>query len=105
MDFQISREIRIPRGVWNPFSVGEIMGHTIFGHELIGRHVVDQDGGSIGELVDIIVELNSGNTTQLVVKLSKDLDPDKLPWKHSNGLIKIPVEQVARVSSSIHLTL
>ena len=81
------------------------MGHTIFGHELLGRNVVDQDGGTIGDLVDITVELNSGNTTLLVVKLIKDLDPEKLPWKHSNGLVKIPVEQVARVSSSIHLTL
>jgi len=80
------------------------MGHTIFGHELIGRDVVDQDGGKIGILSDILIELDSGKTTFLMVKLSDDLDPNKLPWNHTDGTVKIPVREVARVSSSIHLT-
>ena len=81
------------------------MGHTIFGHELIGRDVVDQDGGIIGNLSDIVIELNTGKTTSLIVKLSTDLDPSRLPWKYSNGTVKIPVQEVSRVSSSIHLVL
>ena len=80
------------------------MGHTIFGHELIGRDVVDQDGGKIGNLSDILIELDTGKTTFLIVKLSTDLDPNKLPWNHTDGTAKIPVQEVARVSSSIHLT-
>ena len=81
------------------------MGHTIFGHELIGRDVVDQDGGIIGNLSDIVIELNTGKTTSLIVKLSTDLDPSRLPWEYINGTVKIPVQEVSRVSSSIHLVL
>ena len=76
---------------------------TGFGHELIGRQIVDSLGDIIGSLEDLQLDIASGEIIHLLVKLEANLDPTKLPWSVANGLLRVPAELVERVATKIHL--
>jgi len=76
---------------------------TGFGHELIGRQIVDSLGDTLGSLEDLQLDIASGEIIHLLVKLEANLDPTKLPWSMANGLLRVPAELVERVATKIHL--
>ena len=76
---------------------------AIFANEVMGRDVVDSHNEKLGELNDIVIDKFSGSVTQIVVKLEQNLDPTMLPWKHQDGNVIIPIDDVARISVKIHL--
>jgi sporulation protein YlmC with PRC-barrel domain len=76
---------------------------TGFGHELIGREVVDSLGDTLGHLKDMQVDINTGQIIHLLVNLEDNLDPAKLPWSLVDGLMRVPADLVERVATKIHL--
>ena len=77
---------------------------TTFGREILGRNVVDQASDKLGVLADFRIDMSSGRITALLVALENDLDPAMLPWPTVEGLLSVPVEEIAAVSYT-HLTL
>tara|TARA_Y100001970_G_scaffold53658_2_gene67990 strand:+ start:27440 stop:27682 length:243 start_codon:yes stop_codon:yes gene_type:complete len=76
---------------------------TTFGREILGRDVIDQAGDKLGVLTDFRIDIGSGNVTALLVNLELDLDPSMLPWPTVDGLLSVPVSEVAEVAASIQL--
>ena len=76
---------------------------TGFGHELIGREIVDSLGDTLGHLEDMQVDIQTGEIIHLLVKLAANLDPAKLPWSMTQGLMRGPAEVVERVATKVHL--
>ena len=76
---------------------------TGFGHELIGREIVDSLGDKLGTLEDMQVDIRTGEIVHILVKLERNLDPAKLPWSMSQGLMRVPAEVIERVSTKVHL--
>ena len=78
---------------------------TTFGREILGRDVIDQAGDKLGVLTDFRIEIGSGNVTALLVNLELDLDPSMLPWPTVDGLLSVPISEVAKVSdkTSVHM--
>ncbi|MED5231495.1 MAG: PRC-barrel domain-containing protein [Candidatus Thermoplasmatota archaeon] len=77
---------------------------TTFGREILGRNVVDQASDQLGVLADFTIDMSSGRITALLVALENDLDPAMLPWPTIEGLLSVPVEEVAEVGVNIQLT-
>jgi hypothetical protein len=48
--------------------------------------------------------MSSGRITALLVTLENDLDPAMLPWPTIEGLLSVPVEEIAEVGVNIQLT-
>ena len=76
---------------------------TGFGHELIGREIVDSLGDTLGRLEDMQIDIQTGEIVHLLVKLEANLDPSKLPWSMAQGLMRVPAEVVERVATKVHL--
>ena len=76
---------------------------TGFGHELIGREIVDSLGDKLGTLEDMQVDIRTGEIVHILLKLEGNLDPAKLPWSMSQGLMRVPAEVIERVSTKVHL--
>ena len=76
---------------------------TGFGHELLGREIVDSLGDTLGHLKDMQIDINTGQIINLLVDLEANLDPSKLPWSMVNGLMRVPADLVERVATKIHL--
>ena len=76
---------------------------AIFAREIIGREVVDAHNEKLGLLTDLIIDKQSGSVTIAVVKLESNLDPNLLPWEHEKGAVRIPIDDVSRISRQIHL--
>ncbi len=76
---------------------------TTFGREILGRDVVDQAGDKLGALADFSIDMGSGSITALLVNLEPDLDPSMLPWPTVEGLLSVPVNEIADVSATILL--
>ncbi|HIF15915.1 MAG TPA: PRC-barrel domain containing protein [Candidatus Poseidoniales archaeon] len=74
-----------------------------FGHELLGRKVVDLAGDSLGILVDLEIDRPTGAVLAMFVRLEENLDPSRLPWDMDENLMRVPVEEVDRVATSVHL--
>ena len=75
-----------------------------FGREILGRDVVDQASDKLGVLADFKIDMSSGRITALLVVLENDLDPAMLPWPTVEGLLFVPVEEIAEVGVNIQLT-
>ena len=76
---------------------------TTFGREILGRNVVDQAFDKLGVLADFRIEMSSGRITSLLVALENDLDPAMLPWPTVEGLLSVPVEEIAEIGVNIQL--
>ena len=74
-----------------------------FGREFIGRQVIDSNGDSLGSLNNLLIDSRSGIISELLVDLGKDIDPTKLPWPSNNGICRVPVDEIERISSRVHL--
>ena len=75
-----------------------------FGREILGRDVVDQASDKLGVLADFKIDMSSGRITALLIVLENDLDPAMLPWPTVEGLLSVPVEEIAEVGVNIQLT-
>lgn len=74
-----------------------------FGHELLGRNVVDVTGDHLGILEDFIIDVETGDVMFMLIKVGNELDPSKLPWSCIEGLLKVPIEIVDRIAVNVHL--
>ena len=55
-------------------------------------------------LADFTIDMSSGRITALLVALENDLEPAMLPWPTIEGLLSVPVEEIAEVGVNIQLT-
>ena len=76
---------------------------AVFAKEVMGRDVVDLHNEKLGEISDLVIDKLSGSVTQIVVTLEANLDPSMLPWDFRDGRMNIPIDDVSRISSKIHL--
>ena len=76
---------------------------AVFAREIVGRQVVDSHSQLLGSLRDIVFDKQSGSVSSIRVKIEENLDPSALPWEMKEGLMEIPVDEVARIASKIHL--
>ena len=76
---------------------------AVFAREIVGREVIDSHSQLLGILRDIIVDKQSGSISGIRVKIEENLDPTVLPWEMADGLMEIPVDEVARTASKVHL--
>ena len=77
---------------------------TTFGREILGRDVVDQAADKLGVLADFRIDMATGSITALLVALEADLDPAMLPWPTIEGLLSVPIEEIAEVGVNIQLS-
>ena len=76
---------------------------AVFAREIVGRQVVDSHSQVLGILRDMVFDKQSGSVSSIRVKIEENLDPTALPWEMNEGLMEIPVDEVARIASKIHL--
>ena len=76
---------------------------AVFAREIVGRQVVDSHSQLLGSLRDIVFDKQSGSVSSIRVKFEENLDTSALPWEMNEGLMEIPVDEVARIASKIHL--
>jgi sporulation protein YlmC with PRC-barrel domain len=76
---------------------------AVFAREIVGREVIDSHSQLLGILRDIIFDKQSGSISGIRVKIEENLDPTVLPWEMADGLMEIPVGEVARIASKVHL--
>ncbi len=74
-----------------------------FIRELLTLPVRDARGDLLGHVGDFRFDTTSGAVTCILVTLQPDIDPDRLPWRAEEGMLSIPVEEVATVGSDIRL--
>tara|TARA_B100002052_G_scaffold267416_1_gene265295 strand:+ start:143 stop:385 length:243 start_codon:yes stop_codon:yes gene_type:complete len=77
---------------------------TTFGKEILTRKVVDTAGDLLGHLADFTVDLGTGNIVSILVVAESGIDPNELPWPTTEGLISIPVEEIATIGSVVELS-
>ena len=77
---------------------------TTFGKEILTRKVVDAAGDLLGHLADFTVDLGTGNIVSILVVAESGIDPNELPWPTTEGLISIPVEEIATIGSVVELS-
>jgi len=77
---------------------------TTFGKEILTRKVVDAAGDLLGHLADFTVDLGTGNIVTILVVAESGIDPNELPWPTTEGLLSIPVEEVATIGSVVELS-
>ena len=77
---------------------------TTFTQEIMTRQVVDAAGDLLGHLADFAVDVDTGNIVSIMVVTEQGLDPSELPWPTIDGLITIPVEEVASVGNVVELS-
>ena len=76
---------------------------AVFAREIVGREVIDSHSQLLRILRDIIFDKQSGSISGIRVKIEENLDPTVLPWEMADGLMEIPVDEVARIASKVHL--
>ena len=77
---------------------------TTFGQEILTRKVVDAAGDLLGHLADFSVDIETRNIVAILVVTESGIDPNKLPWPTNDGLLSVPVEEVASVGSVVELS-
>ena len=70
---------------------------TTFTQEIMTRQVVDAAGDLLGHLADFTVDVDTGNIVAILVVT-------ELPWPTTDGLLTIPVEEVASVGNVVELS-
>ena len=76
---------------------------AVFAREIVGREVINPQSELLGILRDIVFDKQSGSISALRVELEPNLDSSAFPRELQDGLIHIPVDEVARVASKVHL--
>jgi len=76
---------------------------TTFGREILGREVIDESGDRLGHMADFRLDTETGSIVSLLISIEPDLDPTLLPWPTVDGLISVPVEDVAGIGASVQL--
>ena len=77
---------------------------TTFGRELLGRDVIDASSDKLGTMADFSVDMDTGSIVALLVVIDHGIDPKFLPWPTSDGLLAVPVSEVANIGSAIQLS-
>ena len=77
---------------------------TTFGQEILTRKVVDAAGDTLGHLADFSIDVDTGNIVSLLVVTEAGIDPNELLWPTSDGLLAVPVEEVASVGTVVELS-
>ena len=76
---------------------------AIFAKDIIGRDVVGRQDERLGELKDVVLDKATGSVMSIRVRIEDDIDPSKLPWSMDDGLMEIPIEDISRIATKIHL--
>jgi sporulation protein YlmC with PRC-barrel domain len=76
---------------------------AIFAKDIIGRDVVGRQDERLGELKDVVFDKATGSVMSIRVRIEDDIDPSKLPWSMDDGLMEIPIEDISRIATKIHL--
>ena len=76
---------------------------AIFAKDIIGRDVVGRQDERLGELKDVVFDKATGSVMSIRVRIEDDIDPSKLPWSMNDGLMEIPIEDISRTATKIHL--
>ena len=76
---------------------------TTFGREILGREVIDESGDRLGHMADFRLDTETGSIVSLLVSIEPDIDPTMLPWPTVDGLISVPVDDVAGIGASVQL--
>ena len=76
---------------------------AVFAREIIDREVIDSHSQLLGTLRDVVFDKQSGSISGIRVKIEENIDPSALPWEMVGGLMEIPVDEVARIASKVHL--
>jgi len=76
---------------------------AIFAKDIIGRDVVGRQDERLGELKDVVFDKATGSVMSIRVRIEDDIDPSKLPWSMNDGLMEIPIEDISRIATKIHL--
>ena len=77
---------------------------TTFGQEILTRKVVDAAGDLLGHLADFSIDIDTGNIVAILVVTESGIAPNELPWPTSEGLLSVPVEEVANVGTGVELS-
>ena len=77
---------------------------TTFTQEILTREVVDAAGDLLGHLADFTVDIETGNIVAILVVTEQGIDPNELPWPTTDGLLAVPVEEVANVGTVVELS-
>ena len=54
-------------------------------------------------MADFRLDTDTGSIVSLLVSIEPDINPTMLPWPTVDGLISVPVEEVANVGASVQL--
>ena len=66
--------------------------------ELIGKKIMSKEGYVIGLIKGLLLDKNTGESTSILVKPSKEIDP--LTYKHNEqGDIIFPLDSIATVKN------
>lgn len=76
---------------------------AIFAKDIIGRDVVGRQDERLGELKDVVFDKATGSVMSIRVRIESDIDPSKLPWSMDDGLMEIPIDDISRIATKIHL--
>ena len=76
---------------------------AIFAKDIIGRDVVGRQDERLGELKDVVFDKATGSVMSIRVRIEDDIDPSKLPWSMDDGLMEIPIEDISRIATKLHL--
>ena len=77
---------------------------TTFGQEILARKVVDAAGDLLGHLADFSIDVETGNIVSILIVTDPGIDPNELPWPTSEGLLSVPVEEVASIGTVVELS-
>ena len=77
---------------------------TTFGQEIITRQVVDAAGDLLGHLADFNIDVETGHIVNILVVTESQIDPNDLPWPTTDGLLSIPINEIANVGTVVELT-
>ena len=77
---------------------------TTFGQEIITRQVVDAAGDLLGHLADFNIDVETGHIVNILVVTDAQIDPNDLPWPTTDGLLSIPIDEIASVGTVVELT-
>ena len=76
---------------------------TTFGRVMLGREVVDESGDRLGHMADFRLDTDTGSIVSILVSIEPDIDPTLLPGPTVDGLISVPVEEIAGIGASVQL--
>ena len=78
---------------------------AIFGREILGNTVLDRTGASMGTLIDLSFDLNTGVISELLVEVEASVNASALTFEHTENTVRIPGTAVARIADNIHLNV